>query len=49
MNRGLARNESIRARKSTETKGTVIMRKTMNGSTFEQEVLQGSGPVLVDF
>src|SRR5512135_397757 len=25
------------------------MRKTVNESTFEQEVLQGSGPVLVDF
>jgi len=35
--------------KPTETKGTAIMRKTVNGSTFEQEVLRGSGPVLVDF
>ena len=25
------------------------MRKTVNESTFDQEVLQGSGPVLVDF
>jgi thioredoxin len=25
------------------------MRKTVNGSTFEQEVLRGGGPVLVDF
>jgi thioredoxin len=29
--------------------GTAIMRKTVNESTFEQEVLRGSGPVLVDF
>jgi thioredoxin 1 len=25
------------------------MRKTVNGSTFDQEVLRGGGPVLVDF
>lgn len=25
------------------------MRKTVNGSTFDQEVVRGGGPVLVDF
>jgi thioredoxin 1 len=47
MKRGHARNES--GLETTETKGTAIMRKTVNESTFDQEVLQGSGPVLVDF